>query len=62
MAMFVENITNVKGEEEVLFPSGTYFIVESITENKEFSITYPDQTTDKKILIEIKIIIPLYFT
>lgn len=29
-AVFVENITAVKGEEEVIFPSGTEFIIDDI--------------------------------
>lgn len=29
-AIFVENITDVKNELEVLFPSGTEFLIENI--------------------------------
>lgn len=56
--MYVENITAVKGEEEVIFPSGSEFLVEMVTNEKQF--VYNDNGTNiKKVLTEIKIIIPL---
>lgn len=48
-AIFVENITDVKGENEVIFPSGSGFIVEDIYLSNKKSQFY-----------KIKIIIPLY--
>ncbi len=32
-AILVENITDVKGEEEVVFPSGSEFIIEDVLPN-----------------------------
>ncbi len=32
-AVLVENITDVKGEEEVIFPSGSEFIIEDVLLN-----------------------------
>ena len=56
-AVFVENITAVKGEEEVIFPSGTEFIIEDINEHKMLKLIFGDE---KFKIINIKITIPLY--
>ncbi len=32
-AILIENITDVKGEEEVIFPSGSEFIIEDVLPN-----------------------------
>lgn len=34
-AMYVENITDVPGEEEVTFPSGSYYMIDKVEELSE---------------------------
>lgn len=57
--MFVENITNVKGEDEFTFPSGTEFFIDSI----EFHLKFIDDTDGTTLIDDVTLInitIPLY--
>lgn len=55
-ALYIENLTDVKGEEEVLFPSGSEFLVDEILldQNEQNS------KGENKKLTMIHITIPLY--
>lgn len=39
-ALYIENITSCKGEEEVIFPSGTEFIIETVNEHKLMKLLF----------------------
>ncbi len=55
-AMMVENITDVKGENEMIFPSGSEFIIEDVLPNERIKLC----TTEIKTQKIIKITIPLF--
>lgn len=54
--MYVENITAVKGEKEVIFPSGSEFFIQEVKEHEKLVTTYGLE----KELTVIQITIPLY--
>ncbi len=54
-AVYVENITAVNGEEEIIFPSGSEFIVKDVNEHKILKNLFG---VDR--LTEVDITIPLY--
>lgn len=56
-AVYVENITGVKGEEEIIFPSGTEFFINDINEHVLQKFFFGEEKYQQT---EIQITIPLF--